>query len=189
MKQIKGLSFGILFLSLIGLFSCVNESANSLETLPYFDLKGFIESKTQEVNGVEVVKDSQIKGEKNQTTVIYTTEDWKEELKIFTDADINRTSLLQSYETTTSDDMLSHELLPNSKGNVKYIKVTYFEDEVSSVSIKIAEENMFYTSTTVAEIYMNKSTKLVDHYTIGTTQKIWFVDANDMKIQGKIVSN
>lgn len=188
MNQIKGLSFGILFLGSLGLFSCVNESANALEKQPYFDLEGFIEEKIQVIDSVEVAKTSQIQGDEKQVVVVYSIKDWEEEFGIFKESDINKTSLSQSYETTTSDDMLTHELFPKTKGKVKYIKVTYFEDEVNSVSIKIAEDNLFYSSTTLADIHMSKATKLIDHYSIETTQKIWFMDANDMKIQGTIVS-
>jgi|GEM_PF-273865 len=188
MNQIKGLSFGILFLGSLGLFSCVNESTNALEKQPYFDLEGFIEEKIQEIDNVEVAKTSQIQGDEKQATVVYSIKNWEEEFGIFKEADINKTSLLQSYETKSSNDSLTHELFPKTKGKVKYIKVTYFEDEVSSVAIKIADDNLFYSSTTLADIYMNNATKLIDHYSIETTQKIWFMDANNMKIQGKIVA-
>jgi hypothetical protein len=187
MKQIKSFSFSILFLASIGLFSCEDESTNAQEKTPYFDLKGFIEKNIQDVDSVEVIKESEIQGEEKQVTVVYSIKDWDEEFGIFKEADINKTSLLQDYETTTSSDMLTHELLPNSKSKVKYIKVTYSEDEVSSVSIKIADDNLFYTTTTLAEIYMDNSTNLIDHYAIETTQKIWFLDENNMKIEGKIV--
>lgn len=185
MKYIKPL--GILFLVVLGLFSCAEETTNSLEEAPYFDLKGFIAEKIQEVDGVEVSKVSRIQGEEKKVEVSYSIKDWVEELGIFIEADINNSSLLQSYETTSSDTELAHELFPNSKGKVKYIKVTFSEDEVSSVSIKIADDNLFYSTTTLAEIYMNNATHLIDHYSIETTQKIWFLDPNNMKIQGTIV--
>ncbi|WP_339875616.1 hypothetical protein [uncultured Algoriphagus sp.] len=184
MKQIKGFSFGILFLAIFGLFSCVDESVNTFEKLPYFDLKGFIEMKIQEIDSVNVIKVSRIQGQENKVESTFSTKDWEEEFSVFTEADINKTSLIKSYDTKVDKATLTHELFPNSKGKVKYIKVTYFEDKVSSVSIKIAEDNMFYSSTTLGEIYMNNSTKLIDHYSIETTQKIWFMDANNMRIQG-----
>ncbi|PZX46919.1 hypothetical protein [Algoriphagus chordae] len=186
MKQIKGLSFGILFLAIFGLFSCAGESSNKLEELPYFDLKGFIEMKIQEIDSVNVIKVSRIQGEEKKATVVYSTKDWEEEFSVFTDADINKTSLIDSYDTEVSNATLKHELFPTATGNVKYIKITYFEDQVSSISIKMADENLFYNSTTLAEIYMNNATKLIDHYSIETTQKIWFMDANNMRIQGAI---
>ena|SRR5690606_27236191 len=186
MKQFNRSSIGILFLSIFGLFSCVNESSNTLENDPYFDLRGFIEEKIQEVDGIEVRKDSKIQGEEKQADVIFFSKDWDDELKVFTDADINRVSLLQSYDTTSSDELLTHELLPKAEGKVKLIKVTYFEDEVSSVSIKIAEKNLFYTSTTLADLYMNNATHQIDHYSIETTQKVWFMEENYMKIKGEV---
>lgn len=188
MKHIKSFSLGIVFLAGIGLFSCADESTNSLEKSSYFDIKGFIEKNIQQIDSVEVLKESEIQGEVKQANVIYSIQDWEEEFGIFIEADINRSSLNQSYETTSSSEMLTHELLPDARNKVKYIKVTYSEDQVSSVSIKIADDNLFYSSTTLAEIYMNTATNLIDHYAIETSQKIWFLDKNDMKIAGEIIS-
>ncbi|MEB2779032.1 hypothetical protein U3A58_01410 [Algoriphagus sp. C2-6-M1] len=187
MKHHQRFSYGILLLAVFGQFSCVDESTNTPEKEPYFDLKGFIEEKIQEIDSLEVTKVSEIQGEKKQVTVTYSIKDWEEEFAIFKEADINNASQLQSYQTTSTDDLLAHELLPKTKGKVKYIKVTYKEEDVSSVAIKIADDNLFYSSTTLADIYINNATNLIDHYSIETTQKIWFLDANDMKIQGTIV--
>ncbi|SFU09525.1 hypothetical protein SAMN04489724_3906 [Algoriphagus locisalis] len=187
MKHHKSFSFGIILIVLFGFSSCVDEISNNMETDPYFDLKGFIEEHIQKVDKAEVTKTSQIQGEEKEVEVIYSKKDWEEELSIFKDADINKASMLQSYKTSKSDDLLVHEALPKSKEKVKYIKVTYENGAVSSVSIKIADDNLFYASTTLAEIHINSSTKLMEHYSIQTSQKIWFLDENNMKIQGKIV--
>lgn len=187
MKHHKSLSLGILFLAVFGLFSCVNESTKALEKEPYFDLEGFIEERINEVDSVEVIKVSEIQGEEKQTTVVYSIKDWEEEFGIFKEADINKSSLLKSYETKSSNDSLTHELYPKSEAKVKFIKVSYDKDEVSSVAVKIADDNLFYSSTTLANIYINNATNLIDHYSIETTQKIWFLDANNMKIKGTIV--
>lgn len=187
MKCFKSFSSGILLVALIGLFSCVNESTSTLEKEPYFDLKGFIEEEIEKLDSMEVSKVSQIQREEKQTDVVYSIQDWEEELGIFKEADINKSSLLQSYETKSSGEMLSHKLLPKEKGDVKYIKVTYSQDEVSSVSIEISEQNLFYTSTTLAELHMSKTGNMIDHYSIEKTQKIWFLDENRMKIMGTLV--
>lgn len=187
MKGNKSFSFGIILIVWLGLSSCVDEISNTIETDPYFDLKGFVEENIQKVDNVDVAKTSQIQGEEKEVEAVYSIKEWEEEFSIFKEADINKTSMLKSYKTTTSDDLLTHELLPNSKEKVKYIKVTYDNGSVSSVSIKIADDNLFYASTTLAEIHIDSSTKLIDHYSIETSQKIWFLDENNMKIQGTIV--
>ncbi|RAI94793.1 hypothetical protein [Algoriphagus yeomjeoni] len=189
MKQTKSFSFGIIFLAVFGLFSCVGEISTAIEEDPYFDLKGFVEENIQKLDSVEVTKVSQIQEEENEVSVVYSIQDWEEEFSVFKEADINKASMLQSYKTSISDDLLTHEALPKSKEKVKYIKVTYENDAVSSVSIKIADDNLFYSTTTLASIYIDTSTKLIDRYSIETSQKIWFLDENDMKIKGTIVPN
>ena len=187
MKKNKSFPFGIIFIAIFGLFSCVGEISNAIEKDPYFDLKGFVEENIQKVDSVEVAKISQIQEEEKEVNVVYSIKDWEEEFSIFKEADINKASMLQSYKTTTSDNLFTHEAPPNSKEKVKFVKVTYEEGAVSSVSIKIEDDNLFYSTTTLAAIYIDKDTKLIDHYSIETTQKIWFLDKNDMKIEGAIV--
>ena len=186
MKQQKSFSFGIIFIVVFGLFSCVDEVSTSIETDPYFDLKGFIEEHILQFDSVQVTKTSQIQGEEKEVKVIYSKEDWEEELSIFKEADINKASMLQSYKTSQSDDLLIHEALPKSKEKVKYIKVAYENGIVSSVSIKIADDNLFYSSSTLAEIYIDHSTQLIDRYSISSSQKIWFLDENNMIIKGSV---
>lgn len=188
MKHSKSFSFGILILAIFGLFSCVGEISNEIDQDPYFDLKGFVEENIQKLDSVQVAKVSQVQGDQKEVTVVYSKQDWEEEFSIFKEADINKASMLQSYKTTSSDELLVHEALPDSKEKVKYIKVAYDNGSVSSVSIKIEDDNLFYSTTTMAAIYVNNATKLIDKYAIETTQKIWFLDENDMKIEGKIVT-
>ncbi|MCE7056314.1 hypothetical protein LZF95_16650 [Algoriphagus sp. AGSA1] len=187
MNYQKGLSFGIFLLLIAGFFSCAEKSTGTIETTPYFDLKGFIEKKVQEVDSLEVLKRSEIQGEENQVRLIYSIQDWTEEFSIFKDADINKASMLQSYGTTKSDDLLAHELLPKAKGKLKYLKISYYNGEVSGVSIKIAEDNLFYSATTLAEINLNAVTHLIESYSIQTSQKIWFLEQNNMRIEGTVV--
>lgn len=188
MKPLQSFFFPFVILISLGLFSCVDETTKALEKQPYFDLKGFISEKIQEVDSVEVTKVSQVQDEVKQTNVVYSIKDWEEEFGIFTEADINKSSLLQSYETKSSDSSLTHELFPKAKAKVKYLRITYSDEAVSSVSIKVAEENLFYTSITLAELYLNNASNRIDHYSIETTQKIWFLEKNDMKIKGTIAS-
>lgn len=174
-----------LFLVLIGhLFSCGVQSGTELETLPYFDLKGFIELKLNEIDSVRVIKVTRVQDKEKKLETVYTREELKNEFEVFKEADINKRSLIKAYDTKVSNDQLIHELFPKAEGKVKFMKISYFEDEVSSISIKQVEKNLFYSSITLANIYINNATHKIDHYDIETTQKIWFLKPNNMKISG-----
>ncbi|WBL42815.1 hypothetical protein PBT90_19000 [Algoriphagus halophytocola] len=170
----------------LGLSSCAEPPKTTLEEKPYFDLKGFLEIQIDALDGTEVRKLSKIQDQEETVNVSYDREDWEEEFEVFTQADINNPSSVDSYQTSESASSLSHELKPKAKSKVKYIKVYFAGDKVERIELRIAEDNLFYASETLGELVMNTSTNLIDHYSIETTQKIWFLDPNNMSIKGDI---
>lgn len=184
MKRLYRIYFGIFLLASVGLFSCEKPVDTSFDELPYFDLEGFMEMETNKIDGVKVLKTSRVEGKEEKLEKTYSTQDWKDEFEVFFKADINKPSTLTSYDTQVDKDMLIHELYPNSKGKIKFIKVHYVDDHVSRLEIKTSEKNLFYSSVTLGAIYMNNATHEIDHYSIETTQKIWFLAPNNMRISG-----
>lgn len=178
----------ILLFLLIGVSAC-NVGVNSdekLDVLPYFDLKGYMEESIKGLEDARVTKISRVDGIDTTLVVTMNEEQWRDELDVFFEADINKTSLLTSYDTKVKNEYLIHDLLPNAKSNVKNITVSIINDEVHMIKVKIAKENIFYSSVTNAELYISNARKKLDHYTIETTQKIWFLKPNNIKIMGAL---
>ena len=157
-----------------------------MEKLPYFDLAGYIEQEIPKVDGANVSKLSRVQNQEEKADVVYSVQDWKEELDIFFQADINKPSLAKSYDTQLNSSYLTHTLLPGEKGKVKEITVRYDKDKPSGITVKLVEENMFYTSTTIGQVYFNVENQKLDHYSVESTQKIWFLKPNNMKIMGAV---
>lgn len=155
-----------------------------LEKLPYFDLKGFLDLELKKLDGHKVLKTSKINGEEKEEEQTYSEAQWKEEFDYFYQADINLPSLATSYSTDIQVDYLIHELLPESEGKVKEIRIRYAQSYPAAISFKIKEENFFYTSTTLGVAYMNQATGKMDHYSLETTQKVMFLDPTHIKISG-----
>lgn len=154
--------------------------------LPYFDLKGYMEQTIPEMEGAKVAKISRVQNQEETADVVYSAQDWREELDIFFQADINKPSLAQSYSTETKNSYLIHTLLPGEKGKVKEITIRYDNDRPTEITVKLKEENMFYTSTIIGQVYYNVETTKLDHYSVESTQKIWFLQPNNMKIMGAV---
>ena len=90
-----------------------------------------------------------------------------------------------------SDDIYGSEgetkekrMLP--KGKVKEISIRYVQNYPRWVTFRLNDENMFYQSTTLGEIFMNQSTRKIDYYKIETTQKVMFLSPTHIKISGII---
>ncbi len=163
-----------------------NTEEPAMDKLPYFDLKSFINLEINKIEADSVLKTSVINGEEQVADLVYTSEDWKEEFAAFYEADINVPSLATSYSTRTTPDQLIHELLPEAKGKVKEITVRYVQNYPVWITFRIKEENIFYTSTTLGELYMNQATGKIDHYKLETTQKVLFLSPTHIKILGTI---
>jgi hypothetical protein len=178
------LTFGLL---LWAAFSCISpEEHKTLEKLPYFDLKGFVELELGKLDGVKVAKISKVNGEEKAVEKIYSIKDWKEEFETFYTADINTPALATSYSTETEGEFLVHRLLPEAKGKVKEIKIRYINEYPAAIIVRTGEESLYYQTSTVAEFYMNMATETIDHYTIESTQKVWFLDPTNVKISGAV---
>lgn len=166
-------------------FSCVTgEEGEKMEKLPYFNLSGFFDVEIAKIDGVKVIKTSRINGEEKTVELVYTAEDWKEEFLAFYRADINSPSLARAYSTDTKFEYLIHELLPGEKGKVKNIKIKYVKNYPASITFHSREENLFYTTSTIGEFHLNLATDRLDHYSIETTQKVWFLDPTNLKVSG-----
>lgn len=157
-----------------------------LDVLPYYDVAGFVEAEISKLGNETVRKITRINGMEESTEVTLSQEEWKEELDAFFRADINKPSMVSAFSTEVKGDVLVHRLLPGEKSPVKEIKVRIIDDRPIWLTFKISKENIFYTSTILGEIYMNQRTQKIDHYSIETTQKIMFLDANNLRIKGAV---
>ena len=181
----KLLKFSFLGLFIWAAFSCTPTSQEpKLEKLPYFDVKSFLNLEIGKLDSMTVIKNSIINGEEHTAEVVYSIQDWKEEFDYFYQSDINIPSLASSYSTETKSDYLIHRLLPDTKGKVKEITIRYFQNYPASISFKMKEENLFFSSSTLGELYLNQYTGKLDHYQIETTQKVMFLKPTQIKISG-----
>lgn len=158
-----------------------------MEVLPYFDLAGFVDKELNELpDSIRVSKSTRVNGEQKNIEVMLSREELKKEFEIFKEADINKPSFVSAYDTQVRTRYLVHELIEGKKGKLKNMTVTYGNDEVTAVSIEMSEKNTFYSSSTIASMYFSGATFNLDHYSIETTQKIRWMDPNNLKISGVI---
>jgi hypothetical protein len=168
-------------------FSCANrEEGKKMEALPYFNLSGFIDVEIAKIDGATVTKTSRINGQEKIVDVVLSLEDWKEEFLAFYRADINSPSLARAYSTDTKFEYLIHALLPDAKGKVKELKIKYARDYPASVTFRMSDENLFFSTSTIGEFHLNLATNKLDHYSIETTQKVWFLKPTNIKVSGII---
>ncbi|AEI50866.1 hypothetical protein [Runella slithyformis] len=183
-----------LFLFLFGsllLINCTNP-ADTTTAHSYFDLKGFIEKQTTELNKRRPLVNKEMtlgdQNEKTQTNDI----DWQRELELFNQADLNKQAYQLSYTisqpnaTTYLYVLKSGENLP-----VKTLKIEV--DEISKqpklIEALMEEQNRLYDSEKRLQLTCTlrpEGVWLVKTYEISGFQHLSITDRKTFSVKGTI---
>lgn len=173
------------------LTSCGREEAQDDGPKLYYDLKGFIENQIIQLNDKkpEINKAARL-GEKSEvakTTLV----DWKKELELFIQADLNKPSYRQSYEIMQQDPThYEYQLKTNADLPVRYLKIE--TDSVLKqplyIEALIHTKNKIYDSEKKIVMRLEKKDNLlqVDNYEVDGYQKLILMDKKTFSIRAKI---
>ncbi len=176
---------GSLLLILALSVGCRVESTDQNQAA-YFPIADYIEVKADELEGSTLVKEVMVNGERERITAQPTAEEWLEELDFFLKADINTSSLANSYETTKTDDFLSHELKPGERNKVQKLMVKYHNNNIKEISFRMETSNPFYSSITRGVLSHHGETGKIDNYSIENVQDVLFSKPNRLIISATI---
>lgn len=182
----------LLFLTLALLLSCAQDEEKPMENPTqidkYFLLKDFVKGQIYLLDEVKVRKMTSIKGKVENTEQQMNIEDWRKELDIFIQADINKASLSTSYATEKGAGFTIHRLKPGEKSSIQEIKVAYDEDEISQISFTSHQQNIFYTSESEGILSVDTATGKISSYQVRGIQKVWFLPTNKIEVKGEVIA-
>ena len=170
-----------LFIFFIGCFGDVGSEMKSDE-LAFFDLKGFIESEVTDLDAKNIVKVTEVNGQKE--TLKLDAHDFKSDLKIFSDADINKPSWVDKYSTekVTADNgevsQLKYEA-QDPKLKTKSLQVDFLEGQVSKIQIVKA------SSSAISEVSETLVYNPTSGYKIERSQDISIAGKNNFMVEVK----
>lgn len=178
----------VLFLSLV---SCRPEEARDDAPKVYYDLKGFIENQIVYLNEKKPeVSKTALLGSKREVSKTREV-DWKKELELFIQADINKPSYRQSYEMVQNGPLhYEYRLKPGNDLPVSYVKID--TDSVLKqplrVEAMIRASNKVYHSEKKLVLNAVKRDNLleVNSYEVDGYQKLIFVEKKVFRIHGQI---
>jgi hypothetical protein len=180
--------FTLLFIVLI---SCGERESDENGPKRYFDLKGFVENQIVYLDEKkpEVDKSASLDGE---VKVIRTRDiDWKKELELFVQADINKPAYAQSYDVIRKDSLTyEYKLKANTDLPVRYLKIvsdTSIKSPVKVIAV-LESRNRIYESQKNIELTCSKKDNLwhLSTYTVKGYQKLIFMDPKEFEISSKI---
>jgi len=180
----------MLILSLVT-FSCENNAAEQQPVNTYFDLKGLIEKQIVYLNErkPKVTKTIMLNGKKeiNATAGI----DWKKELELFTQADINKPAYKNSYSVTKKNASEFEYLLNSGEDlNVRFLKIKMdtMRKQPYLIQALLKSENKIYKSEKYIELtFSNKNNEWQPvSYTVKGYQKLLLMDPKSFNVYAKI---
>lgn len=159
--------------------------------MTYYDLKGFIESQISVLNKVrpEVIKTMSVSG-KNETRTSREM-DWKKELELFVQADINKPAYSKSYSITKPDSLtVLYTLSSGESLPVRFLKIEM--DKISGMPVliqaQLRSENKLYQSEKNIEMHgsVQGGQWHLNTYAIKGYQKLATMDKKAFEISAKV---
>lgn len=173
------------------LTSCDSAQERQSKVMTYYDLKGFIESQISVLNKVrpEVIKTMSVSG-KNETRTSREM-DWKKELELFVQADINKPAYSKSYSITKPDSLtVLYTLSSGESLPVRFLKIEM--DKISGMPVliqaQLRSENKLYQSEKNIEMHgsVQGGQWHLNTYAIKGYQKLATMDKKAFEISAKV---
>lgn len=133
-------------------YGCNPAVKNQNGALDYFDIKGYFEKEALRLNksNPSLLKTVEVNGAA-ETKKIHIP-DWKKELSIFSDSEINRTAWKGLFSTNKTDAQELYQS-DNKKVPVKEVLILKKDGRISGIRILVKNSNMLYSSTDTLSYY------------------------------------
>jgi hypothetical protein len=175
----------------IAFTACDKPSDNKNEKKAYYDLKGFVENQIVYLNEkkARVSKSVSLNGEKEVQAGLQV--DWKKELELFAQADINKPAYNKSYNVIRNDSSVyEYKMKEGEKLPVRYlmIKVDSATQQPLQVKAIIRSENKIFNAERNIELNTIRKDNLLEvtSYSIKGYQKLVLTDVKSFEITAKI---
>lgn len=171
----------ILVLALPFLLVSCQENEPIANESNYFSTKHFFESEFNRLNSRStlVKKITLLNGKIDSTG--FKTVDWKKELELFENSDINKPAWKSSFKVDSiriDSSLLIRYTAMDSAISVQLLEIKILENQVKSIHVRKASSNFIYKTAQQLSYYVDSS------YTIqGSQNVLWFYHSN-YKVSG-----
>jgi len=173
------------------LSGCDQPQEKAKEKKIYYDLKGFIETQIEFLSEQKPIVDKVMsvsgKNESRSTREV----DWKKELELFIQADINKPAYSKSYAVSKPDSLTSVYTLKTVENiSVKWVRIQLDKTTGNPVLIqaRLRSENKLYQSEKNVELHCKSESNQwhLTSYSIKGYQKLATMDRKDFDIQAEV---
>ena len=174
------------FVFIFVLFSACQGSSEAGRIQKYFDSKSWLEQLITDLKAanplVEKTWTYDGKTEKKQVSEI----DWDKELKLFLDADLNKSSFVMSYDSVKEGGRTLYRLKPGENLPVKELSVVFGPNHVP-VSLSCTRQSDNYFFTTGSRIRLEAQEGKLTGYEIRSVQRLLWFAPDSSYVAGKVI--
>lgn len=190
MRRATALLLFFMSLNLV-LSGCHADDEKRSERKAYFDMKGFVDNQIVYLNDKNPPLDKQAVLDGKQEKLDVKSVDWKKELELFAQADINKPAYSKSYAVDSSAaNFLHYSIKTEEKLPVQDLQIRLDSLTKTPVYIRaiLKSENRIYQSEKTIELRCLKKNNLweIESYSISGFQKLMFMDKRTFSINSKI---
>jgi hypothetical protein len=168
---------GIFLLSILVLASCAEPVGKPVKS--YVDIKGFFESEVSRLAVKNTLVDKTVKRNEVSETRQGSPVEWKNELVLFIESDINKPAWHGSYKITKDSSGISYTAL-DADLRTRSIRIQKGANErLQHISIQNVTRNYLYQSSEELNYYPDSV------YTINKTQSVLLLGRNKYTIIGR----
>ncbi len=169
-----------LALFILLLSSCAQKPEQSVSNALYFDIDGYFNSEIKRLSKVnpKISKTVFVKNEGEHKVI--QIRDWKAELAVFKEADINKSSWSGEFNVKHQANLTSYTTA-NANIATKKVVIERTNEKISAVKIFKATDNYLYTSADTLFYYPDSL------YLITSYQKVKLLSAKNYSATGVIV--
>src|SRR5690606_26910907 len=173
---------GLAFIWLIGNLSCTSSDNASLpkKANPYFSLKDFFVNETSRLVKLAPVVEKTVSrngaSEKKQVQI----DNWKNELALFIDSDINKPAWQNSYRIDSTEHSLRYTCIDPELRTQKITIDKYESGLVRHIAITNRAGNMLYQTAEQLDYYPDSL------YQISKQQQVRFIGDSQYSISGRL---
>lgn len=174
----------LLFISLLLVGCTESETQNSTKT--YFDLAGLVNQQITELNKNQPLTHKNLTIEKKKEVLNTNKIDWRKELELFLQADLNKQSYQLSYNKEETSQMALYTLKEGENLAVKSLKIIFDEDKkAKNIEARVQTGNYLYQSE--KHLFMTLDKNHLIHYQIDGWQELFIGNKKSFKVDGIVV--
>lgn len=136
----------------LALASCTLKEQENKNTKAYFDLEGYLKKEALRLQKANpLINKTVVVGGKSETHKVKIA-DWKKELDLFIQSDINKAAWRGSFSSSLANGMSTYTS-QNAKVPVKKLEVSFKGNKVSAIRIFVSNTNDLYKSNDSLSYY------------------------------------